>query len=71
MKDLYINDNSSHIHPPRPSSKKKIKCIACKETGKCQNCHGYGKIPGKLYESSDKPCLLCDGIGKCHVCKGK
>lgn len=70
MRDVFNIDNSN-IHLPRPLIKRKSKCIACKGTGKCQNCHGKGRIPGKFYESSNKSCILCEGTGKCHVCKGK
>ncbi|MDO8725055.1 MAG: hypothetical protein Q7J35_03185 [Candidatus Methanoperedens sp.] len=68
MKDVIIIGGS----PGRKPARKRLStCTACKGSGKCQNCHGTGKIPATLVELYDKPCRLCGGTGKCHVCKGK
>uniref|UniRef100_N2AIZ2 CR-type domain-containing protein n=1 Tax=Eubacterium plexicaudatum ASF492 TaxID=1235802 RepID=N2AIZ2_9FIRM len=61
-----------------PSSN--IRCSTCRQTGKCPDCGGSGRIYRTRYavdfgngsSSYEVPveCELCDGGGRCYRCQG-
>ena len=62
----------------KPSSQ--IRCSTCRQTGKCPDCGGSGRIYRTRYSidlgsgssSYEEPvvCALCDGDGECYKCQG-
>jgi hypothetical protein len=46
-----------------------FECGKCSGSGRCQFCHGTGKILGNL--NSKRACETCKGSGVCYICRGK